>query len=76
MQKKIENNRVIRHFNADLALEENAIVIEHKKKIDLETVIYNIKERYLTGSGDAKKFKRDTSVDEEEEQYSLVPYCC
>jgi predicted DNA-binding protein YlxM (UPF0122 family) len=64
LQKKMQNNELKRYCNADLTLEDTADLIEQKRKRkkDLETVLYIIKERFGKG---IKKFKRDTSDDDE-----------
>jgi hypothetical protein len=57
LQKKIENNKLKRRFNADLMLEETVDFIEQKRKEDLESAVYNIKERFRIGSESIKKIK-------------------
>jgi hypothetical protein len=53
-------------------LEDAADVIEHKRKVDLEAIVDYVKERFQTNSRGVKKFKQNTSDNEEEEQYSLA----
>jgi hypothetical protein len=61
VEKKIQNNRLKTDFNTDLTLEETADLLKHKRMIDLEAVIDNIKERFQTSRRGAKKYKRNTS---------------
>jgi hypothetical protein len=48
LEMKIENDRLKRSFNVDLTLEETCDLIEYKRRIDLEAVVDNIKDRFQT----------------------------
>jgi hypothetical protein len=54
LETKIENDRLKRRFNTDLTLEETGDLIEHKRRIDLEAVVDNFKDRFQTNSGGVK----------------------
>jgi hypothetical protein len=68
LQKKRENNKQKRRYNADLTLEETADLIEQKKQEDLDAVVHTIKNNFSNNEIGVKKFKRDTSNEDDEEE--------
>jgi hypothetical protein len=72
LQKKRENNKRKRHYNADLTLEDTADLIEQKKKEDIDAVIRTIKNNFSNNEIGVKKYKHDTSDDEEEDDKKIV----
>jgi hypothetical protein len=81
LQKKRENNKQKRRYNADLTLEETADLIEQKQKEDLNTVVHTIKNNFSNNEIGVKKFKDDKKnvtvaqkVYQCIERYSLQPY--
>jgi hypothetical protein len=68
LQKKRENNKQKRRYNADLTLEDTADLIEQKRKEDLEAVVHTIKNNFSNNKICVKKFKRDTSDDVDEDE--------
>jgi hypothetical protein len=67
LKKKRENNKQKRRHNTDFTLEDIADLIEQKKEY-LDAVVHTIKNNFSSNDTGVKKFKRDTSDDDNEDE--------